>query len=263
MAADKHTFLNRDLSWLSFNQRVLKEAADPSVPLYSRISFLSIFSSNLDEFFRVRMPSIFAFSNIDSKKVSLQEEYPKGLVKDVQAAVMSHQEEFGRILSQQIIPALKENGICVYYGEPAHPEHHEAMPTVREQELIATKRIERGEDSRLTFTAPADGDYIVRLKDVRGQQGEKYTYSLTIRPQQPGYSVSLRDRKLALSPGSGKEFRLLAKREDGFDGPSVSAPAARVMGSTSRPITTTCMASGISTPIRSCASTLTGQVLSP
>ena len=51
MAADKYTFLNRDLSWLSFNHRVLMEAADETVPLYSRISFLSIFSSNLDEFF--------------------------------------------------------------------------------------------------------------------------------------------------------------------------------------------------------------------
>ncbi|MEI9808833.1 MAG: hypothetical protein WDO16_13750 [Bacteroidota bacterium] len=50
------------LSWLSFNHRVLLEAGDETVPLYSRISFLSIFSSNLDEFFRVRMPSIYAFT---------------------------------------------------------------------------------------------------------------------------------------------------------------------------------------------------------
>src|SRR5687768_4393206 len=72
MADDnKNVFLNRDLSWLSFNHRVLMEAADKTVPLYSRISFLSIFSSNLDEFFRVRMPSIFAFTSIESKKISL------------------------------------------------------------------------------------------------------------------------------------------------------------------------------------------------
>lgn len=127
MADGKYVFLNRDLSWLSFNQRVLMEAADPTVPLYSRISFLSIFSSNLDEFFRVRMPSIFAFTNIDSKKVSLQEEYPKGLVKDVQQTVMAHQEEFGRILTTQILPALRENNICLYYGEEIRSEHHEAI----------------------------------------------------------------------------------------------------------------------------------------
>jgi polyphosphate kinase len=69
MGDEKTIYLNRDLSWLSFNQRVLMEAADKTVPLYNRISFLSIFSSNLDEFFRVRMPSIFAFTSIDAKKL--------------------------------------------------------------------------------------------------------------------------------------------------------------------------------------------------
>lgn len=130
MADDnKYVFLNRDLSWLSFNHRVLTEAADRSVPLYSRISFLSIFSSNLDEFFRVRMPSIFAFTSIDAKKISLRDEYPKELVGQVQQLVLKHQEEFGQILRQQIIPELQQNHICLYYGEPVRQEHSE---TIRE-----------------------------------------------------------------------------------------------------------------------------------
>src|SRR5688572_8204965 len=112
MDESKLVFLNRDLSWLSFNYRVLMEAADASVPLYSRITFLSIFSSNLDEFFRIRMPSIFAFTSIKAKKTTLREEYPKDLVGLVQDTVLRHQVEFGQILSQQIIPALKENNIC-------------------------------------------------------------------------------------------------------------------------------------------------------
>ncbi len=49
-------FYNRDLSWLGFNLRVLQEAADKDVPLFERLKFLAIFSSNLDEFFRVRYP---------------------------------------------------------------------------------------------------------------------------------------------------------------------------------------------------------------
>src|SRR6187402_610331 len=125
MADDKYIFLNRDLSWLSFNHRVLMEAADKTVPLYSRISFLSIFSSNLDEFFRVRMPSIFAFTSIEAKKISLRDEYPKGLVEQVQKMVFQHQEEFGEILRQQIIPELKENNIYLYYGEAARSEHRD------------------------------------------------------------------------------------------------------------------------------------------
>ena len=125
----KYGFLNRDLSWLSFNHRVLMEAADKSVPLYSRISFLSIFSSNLDEFFRVRMPSIFAFTSIEAKKTSLRDEYPKELVQQVQSMVNQHQEEFGRILTEQILPELKQNNIFLYYGEPLRAEHEE---TIRE-----------------------------------------------------------------------------------------------------------------------------------
>jgi len=82
MADDKYVFLNRDLSWLSFNQRVLMEAADKTVPIYSRISFLSIFSSNLDEFFRVRMPNIFALTSIGAKKTSLREVFPKSSLKN-------------------------------------------------------------------------------------------------------------------------------------------------------------------------------------
>ena len=75
------------------------------------------------------MPSIFAFTSIDTKKTSLREEYPKELVQQVQDAVFSHQEEFGRILSQEIIPELQQNNICLYYGEAIRPEHIE---TIRE-----------------------------------------------------------------------------------------------------------------------------------
>ena len=128
MAEDnKYIFLNRDLSWLSFNHRVLMEAADKNVPLYSRISFLSIFSSNLDEFFRVRMPSIFAFTSIGSKKISIEEEYPKDLVQQVQSVVLQQQEEFGSILRRQILPELQQNHICLYYGDPIRAEHTETV----------------------------------------------------------------------------------------------------------------------------------------
>ena len=127
MTEEKYLFLNRDLSWLSFNHRVLMEAGDKIVPLYSRISFLSIFSSNLDEFFRVRMPSIFAFEAIEVKKASIRDEYPKGLVQQVQAMVHTQLEEFGSILTHQILPEMKQNHICLYYNEPVRAEHTETV----------------------------------------------------------------------------------------------------------------------------------------
>ena len=61
---EEYRFFNRDLSWLGFNSRVLDEAANQRNPLFERIKFLSIFSSNLDEFYRVRMPVIAALKKI-------------------------------------------------------------------------------------------------------------------------------------------------------------------------------------------------------
>src|SRR6187455_2297997 len=125
--AKEYTFINRDLSWLSFNHRVLMEAADVSVPLYSRIQFLSIFSSNLDEFFRVRMPSIYAFTSINAKKTSLREEYPENLSQTVIDYVQTHLEDFGRIFRRQILPSLEENNIHLYYGDNIREEHKETV----------------------------------------------------------------------------------------------------------------------------------------
>jgi hypothetical protein len=83
-------------------------------------------------------------------------------------------------------------------------------------------RRELGKDSRLTFTAPADGEYLVKVRDVRGLEGADFKYTLTIRPSQPDSEVMFEGAKaLAIAPGSGREFTLKARRSDGFEGPIV------------------------------------------
>lgn len=76
----------------------------------------------------------------------------------------------------------------------------------------------RGKDSYLLFQAPADGAYLIRVRDSRGEGGEDYGYRLRLRPAAPGFVPSVTPITAPLLPGSGREFRLLADRTDGFDG---------------------------------------------
>ena len=78
---------------------------------------------------------------------------------------------------------------------------------------------ELGKDSRLLFTAPADGDYLVKIKDVRGLQGPDFRYSLAIRPRRPDFKVTLHGADLTVDAGSAKEFKVTAQRIDDFEGP--------------------------------------------
>ena len=75
-----------------------------------------------------------------------------------------------------------------------------------------------GSDSMLIFTAPADGDYMVRLRDVRGQGGPAFKYALTARPRMEDFKVTLKGMNPTVNAGSGKEFSFTVERLDDFAG---------------------------------------------
>lgn len=75
-----------------------------------------------------------------------------------------------------------------------------------------------GRDSRLTFTAPVDGDYLVRVTDVRGFGGGRFAYRLTVRKPQPGFRVSPANANPTVHAGSGRRLSFVAERIDGFEG---------------------------------------------
>jgi polyphosphate kinase len=96
----KHEFIPRDISWLSFNARVLQEANDKNVNLKDRIRFLGIFSSNLDEFFRVRVATLKRMVEFIDKKKSTNIDVidsPQLILDEIQRVVLKQQSEFARI----------------------------------------------------------------------------------------------------------------------------------------------------------------------
>lgn len=110
-----HQFFDRDLSWLSFNGRVLDEANKADVPLLEKIKFLSIYSSNLDEFYRVRMPVLLALAKL-SKKENNKIKIEDDLLTNANQAIQNQQQEYGRILKEIVKPQLQENHINFIYG---------------------------------------------------------------------------------------------------------------------------------------------------
>ncbi|MEX0635658.1 MAG: polyphosphate kinase 1, partial [Ferruginibacter sp.] len=108
----KRRTIARDISWLSFNDRVLQEAADETVPLKERILFLGIFSNNLDEFFRVRVATLRRMLDLGNKAKMHLELKPEMILQEIEEKVNLQQIEFERIW-KNILHELRTQHIYV------------------------------------------------------------------------------------------------------------------------------------------------------
>ena len=130
----KYKYFKRDISWLSFNYRVLLEAKDKSLPVYERIKFLAIYSSNLEEFYKVRVSGYHSSLVQDIKEESVEEALKT--LSEINAEVTHQEEEYYRIFNDEILPELRENKIILSLSDEVLPFHRDFVKKYFNEEVF-------------------------------------------------------------------------------------------------------------------------------
>jgi polyphosphate kinase len=237
-AIETTKYFNRDLSWLSFNQRVLEESLDPQLPLVEKIKFIAIHASNLDEFYRVRVSHLETLAKLGGFNDEDNSSY-----NDILAAVRkeaSHQTSYLRsILANTIIPGLDANNITLYQNHEEVREEHlefiheyfntqvasylqpiwltnETTPFLEDRQLYFVWQVSQknSPDRLILLNLPtqhlprfislpqiANRHYVIYLDDVVRIGGERFLENYKIKGC---YSIKLnRDAELNLDEYSG------------------------------------------------------------
>jgi polyphosphate kinase len=119
----RENYLNRELSWLTFNARVLQEAADHTVPLVERMKFLGIFSNNLDEFFRVRVATVRRLISLEKNTLKSLPSANQIALKNIHLKVLRLQKEFDKTY-KQIQKELEAQNIFILDEKKIIKKHH-------------------------------------------------------------------------------------------------------------------------------------------
>ena len=169
MSARPTSFINRELSWLAFNRRVLEEALDPSLPLLERMKFLAITSSNLDEFFMVRVGGLQLLANEGREKPDASEMMPAEQLAEISRIVHQMVADQYACLLEDLEPKLAEAGIQRLKMDALTPEQDTYVEGLFEHELypvITPMAIDLDEPFPLL---PGLGiNLCVRLKTLKG-----------------------------------------------------------------------------------------------
>jgi len=180
---NSYKYFKRDVSWLSFNYRVLLEAEDDTLPVYERIKFLSIYSSNLEEFYEIRVAE---HRGVIMKKNFTEEsgDEAEDVLTEITNEVNRQQREYYRIFSEKILPELNRQNIYLYQGSEPEPFHEEFVHNFFNEEVfpfLSPVMIQAG-DIR-TFIRDRRLYLVIRMvkkskRKPEGDQAPEYHYAL-------------------------------------------------------------------------------------
>ncbi|MDX2173366.1 MAG: polyphosphate kinase 1 [Bacteroidota bacterium] len=130
-------YINREISWLSFNERVLQEAADKTTPLIERLKFLGIFSNNRDEFYRVRVATVKRLAKLGKKAEVVYGEDPKELLTRLQRRVIEQQNKF-EATYQELLKELASSNVFIIDESHLNLSQQKYIKDYFSQEVIST-----------------------------------------------------------------------------------------------------------------------------
>ena len=134
--ADPELYFNRELSWLDFNDRVLQLAEDEATPLIERVKFASIWESNLDEVFMVRVANLQDQVEAGSTARAADGMLPQETLGVVRDRVLDQRERVGRCVERELRPALAEHGVRIIAPEEATPDEREELADLFERQVF-------------------------------------------------------------------------------------------------------------------------------
>jgi len=195
----KPRYINREVSWLDFNARVLEEAQDPRTPLLERLKFIAITGSNLDEFFMVRIGSLHLLLSEKSPKLEITGLTPAEQLAQAAAKARALVEEQTRCFREQIEPGLRAEGIVRVTPETANPEQCQQLARYFREELSAV----------LTPAAVNPGGPLPQYANLK--------LHILIRLKAPADAEGREKSRLAILPVIGAVDRFISLRmEQGY-----------------------------------------------
>ena len=181
----KYNYFKRDISWLSFNYRVLLEALDERLLLYERINFISIYSSNLEEFYKIRVADHKAVASGATESDEETVQSARELVEEINQEVNRQLDDRVRIYEEKILPALRKNHIIFYQDRHVEPFHQQFIKDFFREEIFPyLQPVPVSKDKIVSFLRDNRLYLAIRLylKDEKNATNRKPSYFVMKQP---------------------------------------------------------------------------------